>query len=117
MSSLILKKYQSETLDALESFLSASTTVDLAGAYAQTLATRSRRVSLVPNDGGEAPYRDTFAKAEGARPGVPHVCLRIPTGGGKTVLGAHAIGRVARTLGPQQLWGRFLLCCGSRPRT
>ena len=66
MSSLILKQYQSETLDAPESFLSASTTGDLAGAYAQTLAMRSRRVSRVPNDGGEAPYRDTFAKAEGA---------------------------------------------------
>ena len=25
-------------------------------------------------------------------PNVPYVCLRLPTGGGKTILGAHAIG-------------------------
>jgi hypothetical protein len=28
--------------------------------------------------------------------GTPYVCLRIPTGGGKTLLGAHAIARAAR---------------------
>jgi len=28
-------------------------------------------------------------------PGTPYVCLRLPTGGGKTILAAHAIG-VAR---------------------
>ena len=25
-------------------------------------------------------------------PGMPYVCLRIPTGGGKTILAAHAVG-------------------------
>lgn len=49
---------------------------------------------------------DSFARAKGARAGVPHVCLRIPTGGGKTVLGAHAVARLAGTLGSQQLWGQ-----------
>ncbi len=106
---LTLKKYQSEALDALEAFLQASAdpvTGNLAQAYADALAAQQRRVSKVPNDGGEAAYRDSFAKAEGARVGVPHVCLRIPTGGGKTILGAHAVSRVARTLGPLQLWGQ-----------
>ena len=103
---LTLKKYQSEALGALESFLQAAGDGDLAVAYAQTLARQQRRISQAAGDGGEPPYRDSFAKAEGARSGVPHVCLRIPTGGGKTILGAHAIGRVARTLGPHQLWGQ-----------
>jgi len=103
---LTLKKYQYEALNALESFLQASCEGDLAAAYAQTLAGQSRRVSQTAGDGGEAPYRDTFARAEGARAGVPHVCLRIPTGGGKTVLGAHAVARVAGMLGPHQLWGQ-----------
>jgi type III restriction enzyme len=103
---LTLKKYQDEALNALESFLQASTAGDLAAAYAQTLALQQRRVSAAPGDGGEAPYRDSFARAEGARAGVPHVCLRIPTGGGKTVLGAHAVARLAGTLGSQQLWGQ-----------
>jgi len=106
MQALTLKKYQTETLAALESFLQLSTEVNVTQAYAQTLAVQQRRVSAQPGDGGEAPYRDSFAKAEGARAGVPHVCLRIPTGGGKTILGAHAVGSVARTLGQHQLWGQ-----------
>jgi len=108
---LTLKSYQSDTLDALESFLQAAVDDDapdaLQRAYAQTLAAQQRRASVQPGDGGEAPYRDSFAKADGARPGVPHVCLRIPTGGGKTILGAHAIARVAATLGPRQHWGAY----------
>lgn len=31
-------------------------------------------------------------------PGLPYVCLRIPTGGGKTLVAAHAAGRAAREL-------------------
>ena len=30
--------------------------------------------------------------------GVPYVCLRLPTGGGKTLLAAHALGEIGRTL-------------------
>ena len=91
MQALTLKNYQSETLAALDSFLQLSTQSGPASAYAQTLVVHQRRVSVQPGDGGEAPYRDSFAKATGAQAGVPHVCLRIPTGGGKTILGAHAV--------------------------
>src|SRR5438034_10577002 len=31
-------------------------------------------------------------------PGLPYVCLRVPTGGGKTVLAAHAVGIATREL-------------------
>lgn len=31
-------------------------------------------------------------------PGLPYVCIRIPTGGGKTLVAAHAAGRAAREL-------------------
>ena len=105
MQALTLKNYQAETLAALELFLQLTTETSVADAYGQALAVQQRRVSTQHGDGGEAPYRDSFAKAEGAQSGVPHVCLRIPTGGGKTILGAHAVGSVARTLGKQQLWG------------
>jgi type III restriction enzyme len=41
-------------------------------------------------------------------PGLPYVCLRIPTGGGKTILAAHAIKVAAdsflRTDAPALLW-------------
>lgn len=33
-----------------------------------------------------------------ALPGLPYVCLRVPTGGGKTVMAAHAIGIAAKEL-------------------
>lgn len=32
------------------------------------------------------------------QPGVPYVCLRIPTGGGKTILGAHVIKSAGQTI-------------------
>lgn len=31
-------------------------------------------------------------------PGLPYVCLRVPTGGGKTVMASHAVGTAAREL-------------------
>jgi type III restriction enzyme len=50
------------------------------------------------------PYRDAPMIAEG----TPYVCLRIPTGGGKTVMGAHAVGIAARDYlqarNPMVLW-------------
>lgn len=40
--------------------------------------------------------------------GVPYVCLRVPTGGGKTLIASHAVGTIARHLGhtdrPLCLW-------------
>lgn len=50
------------------------------------------------------PYRDAPVIAEG----TPYVCLRIPTGGGKTVMGAHAVGIAAHEFlkapNPMVLW-------------
>jgi type III restriction enzyme len=41
-------------------------------------------------------------------PGIPYFCLRVPTGGGKTLIAAHAVGTIARHLGhedrPLCLW-------------
>ncbi len=34
-------------------------------------------------------------------PGVPYFCLRVPTGGGKTLIAAHAVGTIAKHLGHQ----------------
>ena len=74
-----LKLYQSQTLDALKGYLSAITdTVDAEVAF----VVRTRR-----------PYHE----APGL-PGLPYICLRVPTGGGKTVLAAHSVGIAADTL-------------------
>ena len=50
------------------------------------------------------PYRD----APEIAPGTPYVCLRVPTGGGKTMMAAHSIGIAARSFlhapNPMVLW-------------
>src|ERR1035437_9833319 len=73
----MLKKYQSETLEVLTDFLhNCATTKDVNHAYAE--ATRK-------NFGQVGVYNDaSFIN-------IPYVCLRLPTGGGKTILAAHSI--------------------------
>jgi type III restriction enzyme len=76
---LNLKNYQKETLDTLETYLQ---TARLHGA-------EQAFYSCLP-EGSKQRY-----KSHEGLEGVPHVCLRLPTGGGKTILAAHAVKRVA----------------------
>jgi len=74
-----LKDYQRRCLDELAQFLRrviAHGRADLAF-YEQT----------------GRPYRDVRTL-----PGLPYVCVRVPTGGGKTVLAAHSVGITAKEL-------------------
>ena len=49
---------------------------------------------------GELPYvRDYEPREDGAGRPVPHVCFKVPTGGGKTLLAAAAIERLKRPRG------------------
>ena len=52
----------------------------------------------------ELPYREAPIVADG----TPYVCLRIPTGGGKTIMAAHSVGIAAREFlqaaNPMVLW-------------
>lgn len=82
-----LKEYQSDSLEALAKFCDE---VRLALGQARR------------------PVHDAFHAVTGRdfldvpqMPGVPYVCLRIPTGGGKTLIAAHAVGTVAKRLGHQ----------------
>jgi type III restriction enzyme len=90
---LTLKQYQKNALDALTGFFQACRSVSPADAFRAALATQNRL--------NEANYVDVFD-------GAPSVCLRIPTGGGKTLLAAHAIDVAAKTLmdsdAPVALW-------------
>ncbi|MFZ3123969.1 MAG: hypothetical protein WA129_02385, partial [Acidovorax sp.] len=76
MTSLTLKTYQQTALDAL-------------GAFARTARIKSPALAFRELAG--RPYN-----ADAFGPQVPCVCLRIPTGGGKTVLAAHAVPLLAR---------------------
>lgn len=99
---LTLKNYQQNALAALESFFTKArgTTTEQQTAAA-FLA--SRREAL----GDSAPHAMYRRFAE-TLPEVPQACIRIPTGGGKTLLAAHAIERAARlyvgTQFPLALW-------------
>src|SRR3984893_16534406 len=77
MTIFALKKYQTKTLAVLQAYLEAARTVGAKPAFdnmdkAGVRAPRPYR----PVDGLET---------------VPYVCLRLPTGGGKTLLSAHTV--------------------------
>ena len=84
-----LKDYQRHCLAALRRFLEK--TVELGAADTAFYALTKRPFVPPP-----------------ALPGLPYVCLRVPTGGGKTILAAHSIGVAAdsflRTDAPTILW-------------
>lgn len=84
-----LKSYQLETLATLRRYLEK--TVELGDADTAFYAITKR--SYVPPP---------------SLPGLPYVCLRVPTGGGKTVLAAHTVAIAAdsflRTDAPTVLW-------------
>jgi type III restriction enzyme len=90
MSAIRLKTYQTQALASLERFLAAARdTGSLDLAWARELARQApeaalgQQVQTVPYR--RQPFGDT-----------PCVCLRIPTGGGKTLLASHAIALMAR---------------------
>lgn len=89
-----LKGYQQRAVDVMRSFLSRCLQVDsVADAYSATLAEQDLPVHA---------YQEySFGQ-------TPYFCLRIPTGGGKTVLGSYAVEVAAQhyleTDAPITLW-------------
>ena len=78
-----LKGYQQRAVDVLQSFLTKCLDNDVQAAYRLAL-----QEQMLP----DFEYRDYgFGQ-------TPYVCLRIPTGGGKTVLGSYAIDVAAKSL-------------------
>lgn len=71
-----LKDYQKDALKRLEQFLQLARTGPVETAFEETLVAQNIK---------PYPYRKyTFGE-------VPYACLRLPTGGGKTVLASHAV--------------------------
>jgi type III restriction enzyme len=88
-SSASLKGYQTAALQTLRAFLDAvSSGADAVTAFAAI----TRRAYVEPPQ----------------LPGLPYVCLRVPTGGGKTFMAAHTVGIAAdaflRVDNPVVLW-------------
>ncbi|TAM60393.1 MAG: restriction endonuclease subunit R [Rhodanobacter sp.] len=99
---LTLKKYQSDALAALETFLVAARG-QRTGDQMQAAFDAARREAL-GDSAPVLPYRPFSEEA----PELPIACLRIPTGGGKTLMAAHAVERAARlyvgSASPLALW-------------
>ena len=93
MPQFTLKTYQKQALEALELFLRQASTMGLEASWAHSMGRQG-----LP----QLPYRTDELGA------VPCVCLRIPTGGGKTLMASHAIPRIARAWAnapfPVALW-------------
>jgi len=80
---IALKDYQERVLASLRSFLTA--TVRDGHPDAAFRMTQERAGSRWP-----VPY--VPVAVDGLAPDMPYICLRVPTGGGKTLLGCHAVG-------------------------
>ena len=83
-----LKQYQTDTLALLRRFLEESCIAGPQNAF--EALTQEPDVAERLGQYAES-YKPPFEEL----PEVPYVCLRLPTGGGKTILAAHAVG-VAR---------------------
>ena len=79
-----LKQYQADTLAVLRRFFEEARVAGPKNAY-ETITKEPDYADRLGRYGGRysAPLADL--------PNVPYVCLRLPTGGGKTILGAHAV--------------------------
>ncbi len=88
MSHFILKGYQSDCLKVLETFLRAAKE---RGARAAFNASESR-----PVDAFNRPSEYAVIPGWPESEAFPYVCLRVPTGGGKTIIAAHAVGVASR---------------------
>ncbi|MBU4273813.1 MAG: DEAD/DEAH box helicase family protein [Proteobacteria bacterium] len=92
-----LKDYQEKALVALDGFFRQVRMAGLAEAWRSCAPVKERLGQT-----RQAPYSD---EALGE---VPAVCVRIPTGGGKTFLAAHAVARIGKSFcntdAPLALW-------------
>lgn len=77
MTTFALKKYQTATLDVLKGYLEAARIVGAKPAFDGM-------------DKGGVREPRPYRPLDGL-PTVPYVCLRLPTGGGKTLLSAHTV--------------------------
>jgi type III restriction enzyme len=79
---ITLKGYQERVLDSLRDFFRQCSRDHRPEAAFQAVQLRNTRTPV--------PYLPVAVA--GLKPGMPYVCLRVPTGGGKTLLACHAAG-------------------------
>jgi type III restriction enzyme len=85
-----LKAYQDRALNQLRFFLKRCRAGDFAAAYQATIARIDNDDEAV-GDGAAAFAREGYSPVDGLQTDTPYCCIRLPTGGGKTLLAAHAV--------------------------
>ena len=98
VASDLLHDYQRKCVDKLAEFVGRTRTMSVKAAFAD----------CVPAS-WDAPYRAISDMIPDSKmnPDAPYVCVKVPTGGGKTLIAAAAVGPVARLLRkepPTVLW-------------
>ena len=94
-----LKQYQTDTLAVLRRFFEEARIGGPKATY--------EAITKEPEQAGRLGRYGGAYKALTGLPNVPYVCLRLPTGGGKTVLGAHAVS-IARDAWVEKDWPMVL---------
>lgn len=82
---ITLKEYQRQSLTALSTYFTACEQYHSADTAYYDVTRQTFGIGI--------PYREVKEL-----PGLPYVCLRIPTGGGKTIVASHSIGVAAKDL-------------------
>jgi len=87
-----LKTYQKATLDTLDAFFARALATGPAEAFQHAVEEQEKLARLEGRKSEPRAYKPLEAL-----PDVPYVCLRLPTGGGKTLLAAETIRLAARS--------------------
>ena len=93
---MILKRYQTDTLNVIKTFFDALDTKSPSEAYQAVTAPIERQMRLGKQRGYVKTALDT-----------PTVAIKVPTGGGKTIIAAHAVKVIAECQGrefPLVIW-------------
>ena len=116
LGSVSLKKFQSDTLDALANYIAELKRHAAQAAAAQHALRAMEGMEDLAREAGDYPKKTWAAlqqanalpaafaaqphssRFDGAGRAIPNVCLKIPTGGGKTLLAASAVGLVFGSL-------------------
>lgn len=83
-----LKNYQKRVLRNLDDFMALLSTQNIEQAYVKSWENQGIHVGM----GGMPPYNPVL-------PRVPHVCFKVPTGGGKTLLACAALKHIFDGMG------------------
>ena len=93
-----LKSYQQEALEALDRYLDALEKYRKKGRDNPKKAWNSLRgagtLPSIPNKKGKSSIPKHNRRKSKSGNQIPHVCMKIPTGGGKTLLGVEALRRL-----------------------